>query len=105
MPLPATAMHDGWHRWGTSVGYILEVQNDPPRPPAYSSADIAAILADLQSTVSGPSSLNAWAESTAVPVDRIVGGADLTYIRLTAHDTDGSPIVLMLRHQTWQRAI
>ncbi|MCH1883903.1 hypothetical protein [Agrococcus sp. ARC_14] len=81
------------------------MQHEPPRPPAYSSADIAAILADLQATVNEATSLHAWAETSAVPLDRIVAGADLTYLRLRAHDTEGSPIVLMLREQRWQRAI
>ncbi|WP_186808131.1 hypothetical protein [Agrococcus baldri] len=81
------------------------MQNDPPRPSAYSSADIAAILADLQATVSGATSLERWTKSSTVPVDRVVAGADLTYLRLTAHDAEGSPIVLMLRERVWQRAI
>ncbi|WP_092915400.1 hypothetical protein [Agrococcus baldri] len=79
--------------------------NDLERPPAYSDTDIAALLADLQATVNGATSLTEWAESAAVPVDRIVAGADLTYLRLAAHDSEGSPIVLMLREHIWQRAI
>jgi hypothetical protein len=81
------------------------MQHDPPRPPAYSTTDIAAILADLQATVNGATSLHQWAETAAVPVDKIVAGADLTYLRLRARDHEGSPIVLMLRERNWQRAI
>ncbi|WP_206445733.1 hypothetical protein [Agrococcus sp. KRD186] len=81
------------------------MQTDLPRPAAYTSTDIAAILADLQSTVNGATSLHEWAETATVPVDKIVAGADLTYLRLRAHDHEGAPIVLMMRDQVWQRAI
>ena len=89
---------------GYSLGYISSVHNDPPTPAAYSDADIAALLADLQATVTGPKTLQAWSEDTHVRVDRIVAGADLMYVRLAAHDQEGSPIVLMLLDRVWERA-
>ncbi|WP_413316651.1 hypothetical protein AA0Z99_08415 [Agrococcus sp. 1P02AA] len=81
------------------------MQKDPPRPQLYSSANIAAVLSDLQSSVTGSTSLHQWSETTDLPLDSVVAGDDLTYITLSAHDELGAPIVLMLRDGAWQRAI
>jgi hypothetical protein len=81
------------------------VQHDPPRPAAYSDAEIAALLADLQATVTGPRTLRSWSEDTHVRVERVVAGADLMYVRLAGCDHEGSPIVLMLLDRVWERAI
>lgn len=74
-------------------------------PVAYSESDVAAVLADLQSEVSGTTSLHAWQQSAGVPIDRVVSGADITYVHLGAYDRLGTQIVLMLHDGIWRRAM
>ncbi|SDS35981.1 hypothetical protein [Agrococcus carbonis] len=78
--------------------------HEPPKR-VYGHADIAAILADLQSTVTTHHELRDWAAQTDVPIERVVANPDLTYVRLDARDVDRSPIVLILLEQVWERAI
>ena len=82
---------------------MQEELQDPP--PPYSENDIAAVLADLQREVSGTASLQRWQYSTGVPVERVVAGADITYVHLGAQDRTGTQIVLMLRDGIWRRAM
>lgn len=82
---------------------MQEELQDPPLP--YSDSDVAAVLADLQSEVSGTTSLQTWQHSTGVPIERVVSGADITYVHLGAHDRFGTQIVLMLRDGIWRRAM
>ncbi|WP_072314280.1 hypothetical protein [Agrococcus sp. Marseille-P2731] len=76
-----------------------------PRLPVFSTADIAAVLSDLQARASGPSSLRAWAREASVATDRVVATDGLTYVRLAARDDEGAPIVLMLLEDVWERAV
>lgn len=71
----------------------------------YSESDVAAVLADLQSEVSGTTSLHHWQQSTGVPIERVVSGADIAYVHLGAHDRHGAQIVLMLHEGVWRRAM
>ncbi|WP_405216973.1 hypothetical protein [Agrococcus sp. Ld7] len=82
------------------------MQQEFQSPPlSYSDSDVAAVLADLQSEVSGTTSLQTWQQSTGVPVERVVSGSDITYVHLGAFDHSGSQVVLMLRDGIWHRAM
>jgi len=89
---------------GYRLGYILDVLISP-RPQVFSTADIAAVLSDLQARANDAASLRTWAQDANVAIERVVATDDLTYVRLAARDDDGSPIVLMLLEGVWERAV
>ncbi|MGC5075705.1 hypothetical protein [Agrococcus sp. DT81.2] len=72
---------------------------------AFSEAQIEELLLDLNTHVTGPEGLRAWASDTAVDVDRLTATPILTYIRLARHDDHGCVIVLMLLDGVWERAL
>ncbi len=72
---------------------------------AFNEAQIDELLLDLNTHVTGPEELRAWASDRMVAFDRLTATPVLTYIRLDRHDDHGVPIVLMLLDGVWERAL
>jgi len=72
---------------------------------AFNEAQIDELLLDLNTHVTGPEDLRAWASDRTVDIDRLTATHSLTYIRLARHDDHGAAIVLMLLDGVWERAL
>lgn len=72
---------------------------------ALNEAQIDELLLELNTRISGPEELRAWASHTTVDIDRLTATPTLTYIRLARRDTTGCGIVLMLLDGVWERTL
>ena len=72
---------------------------------AFNEAQIDELLLELNTHVTGPEELRAWASDRTVAFDRLTATPTLTYIRLTRRDDQGGGIVLMRLDGVWERTL
>ncbi|GAA1419360.1 hypothetical protein [Agrococcus citreus] len=72
---------------------------------ALTEAQIDELLLELNTQITGPEELRAWASHTTVAIDRLTATPTLTYLRLVRRDPSGASIVLMLLDGAWERTL
>lgn len=77
---------------------------EPPPLISYTDAQIRAIVANLNASVTGIETLRGWVARSCLDANALVETPGRAYLYLSGVDSRGRPVVLMLEQHRWSRA-